>query len=129
MRIVGLALLQLSVMFIANHVKLDRFQVSSQRIHGKGKGGKPSNIHSKPYLRAPSEHISKSQFQRETRQQKTHCKTKYSEGKRKSPKPVTRTAFGFTGIRNSKQKAQAEKKPKKPTQIDQSQRKCSHRSS
>lgn len=98
-------------MLIANHIKLDRFQVSSHRIHGKiCKRGKPFNLQSKPYLRAVSEHISKSQLQRETRQQKKHCKTKYSEGKTKSPKPLTRTAFGFTGIRNSKQKAQAEKK-------------------
>lgn len=112
-------------MLIANHIKLDRFQVSSHRIHGKiCKRGKPFNLQSKPYLRAVSEHISKSQLQRETRQQKKHCKTKYSEGKTKSPKPLTRTAFGFTGIRNSKQKAQAEKK-----NPDQSQGKCSHRSS
>lgn len=98
-------------MLIANHIKLDRFQVSSHCIHGKiCKRGKPFNLQSKPYLRAVSEHISKSQLQRETRQQKKHCKTKYSEGKTKSPKPLTRTAFGFTGIRNSKQKAQAEKK-------------------
>lgn len=81
-------------MLIANHIKLDRFQVSSHRIHGKiCKRGKPFNLQSKPYLRAVSEHISKSQLQRETRQQKKHCKTKYSEGKTKKPQAPDSDCF------------------------------------
>lgn len=100
----------MSEMPITNHTQPAGLQVPSRRIHGEiCTRGQPFNSQPKPYLRAPPKHISKSWRQRETKQQKAQCKSKYSEGKRKSPKPLTWAAFVFTGIRNSKQKAQAEK--------------------
>lgn len=95
---------------ITNHTQPTGLQVPSRRIYGEiCTRGQPFNSQPKPYLRAPPKHISKSWLQHETKQQKAQCKSKYSEGKRKSPKLLTWAAFVFTGIRNSKQKAQAEK--------------------
>ncbi|EOB06254.1 hypothetical protein Anapl_07757 [Anas platyrhynchos] len=106
----GLPSEEMSEMPITNHTQPAGLQVPSRRIHGEiCTRGQPFNSQPKPYLRAPPKHISKSWRQRETKQQKAQCKSKYSEGKRKSPKPLTWAAFVFTGIRNSKQKAQAEK--------------------